>query len=254
MRKFGLNHVPVVKVLKNQSGSYLTKFSNFSEKAWRVILMEYVKGEHLKSSQINLIPTFAKYQAKMHIVADSFERTKNNFLGKMVSWLENESKEALRNIDEAKLRREYASISAEILSEAKRRIKEINALPFGMVHLDYDSDNLIVSQKQIKAILDFDDISSQPFILDTANSLWWWLFFNPLKIHTKIISLYFKTYNKYRLLSKREKDFLPFFIRMRNITLAAALFVNVKEKRNLHLLRKALKADKLFKEIDIKKS
>lgn len=251
MKDFSLNNIPTVRVLKNKSGVYLTKFFDAKGEVWRAILMKYVQGKHLKPSQINLIPEFAKYQAKMHVVASGFKKTKSNFSRKMVSWLENESKQALRNIQNVKLRREYALISSEILAEAKERIKEINALPSGEVHLDYDSDNLIVSKKRIKAILDFDDASTQPFVLDTANSLWWWLFFNPVKMHAKILDVYFKSYTKYRLLSKKERDFLPFFIRMRNITLAATLFVNMKEKRNLKSFRKALKADKLFKEMKL---
>ncbi len=251
MKDFSLNNIPIVRVLKNKSGGYLTKFFDAKGEVWRAILMKYVKGKHLEASQINLIPVFAKYQAKMHVVASGFRKTKNNFFGKTVSWLENESKQALRNIENAKLRRIYALISSDILAEAKERIKEINALPSGEVHLDYDSDNLIVSKKRIKAILDFDDASSQPFVLDTANSLWWWLFLNSVNMHATILDAYLKSYTKYRVLSKKERDLLLFFIRMRNVTLAATLFVNMKEKRDLKSFGKALKADKLFKEIKL---
>lgn len=251
MRSFSLNHIPIVKVFKNKSREYLTRFIDSKGEIWRAILMKHVKGKHLEPSQINLIPLFANYQAKMHIVASRFKKTKNNFTEKMVSWLEKERQQALKNINDAKLRREFALMSSEILSEAKSRIKEINRLPSGEAHLDYDSDNILVTKKEIKAILDFDDTSSQPFVLDIANSLWWWLFFNPFKVHTRILNAYFISYNKYRLLSKKEKDLLSFFIRMRNVTLAATLFVNMKGKRDLKSFEKALRADRLFKELTI---
>ena len=252
MKNFELNDIPVAPIFKNKLGDYLTKFNDSKGKVWRAILMRFIKGNHLKSSQLDLIPEFAKYQAKMHVVVGSLRKEKNDFFEKkMIDWLEKERKQALKRIKNIQLYREYAKISSEIIIEARHKKKEISLLPSGEVHLDYDSNNLIVTNKHIKAILDFDDISPQPFILDTANSLWWWLFFNSKRSHSKIIDSYFKSYFHYRSLSKAEKGFFTLFIRMRNATLAALLFVNMRSKIDSKSFKKALQIDKLFKQIEI---
>ncbi|GEM_PF-2896518 len=252
MKNFESNDIPVAPVFKNKFGSYLTKFRDSEGEVWRAILMQFVKGSHLKPSQLNLISEFAKYQAKMHVVASTLKQVKGDFFEKkMIDWLEKERRQALRRIRNSKVHKEYAKISSEIIIEAKNKKKEISLLSSGEVHLDYDSNNLIVTNKHIKAILDFDDISKQPFVLDTANSLWWWLFFNPNKSHKKIIDSYFKSYSRYRSLNKAEKGFLPLFIRMRNATLAALLFVNIRGKADSKSLNKALQIDRLFQQIKI---
>jgi len=64
----------------------------------------------------------------------------------------------------------------QVTRDIKNNADEISCLPLGLVHLDYDSDNILIKGNKIAAILDFDDLSSQPFIADLGNSLWWWLF------------------------------------------------------------------------------
>lgn len=134
-----------------------------------------------------------------------------------------------------------------IYSDLKRNIElnfdDILALPCGDVHLDYDSDNIIVENDKIKAILDFDDISNQPFILDTANSIWWWLFKNKKEDYEKILSNYFESYQKIRNITEKEYKFLNLFLRMRNLTLICLLYVNISREINYAEVEKGLILD-----------
>jgi Ser/Thr protein kinase RdoA (MazF antagonist) len=102
----------------------------------------------------------------------------------------------------------------------------------------------------VKAILDFDDISSQPFILDTANSLLWWLFKNERKNHKAILSNYFKNYNKMRKILDEEYEFLSLFLRMRNLTLMCLLYVNISEEVKYEKVNQGIVLDPLLKQIN----
>ena len=250
MEKLRDNGVPIPEVFKNLKGKVLNKFVDLKGNKWRAILMEFVDGHHLEASQYKLVPEFAKYQAKMHKLMSKFKSHKQrSSFERMVEWLESESKKAISKIEDNRLREEYKKISSEIIAKAKVFKKAINTLPSGLVHLDYDSNNVIVSDNHIKAILDFDDISKQPFVLDCANSLWWWLFFNPASKHDVLLSSYLKNYLTIKKLNVAERKYFPLFLRMRNATLGALLFVNLKT--DLKSFKKALMLDSSFKQIKL---
>lgn len=248
--KFRQAGVPIPQTLKNLKSQILTKFADSKHNYWSVIAMEFVDGRHLKSNDNSLVSEFAVYQSKMHKLGDQI-KTKPNLkssFNKMVVWLKNEKNKALlKKLTDNSLKREYEEIIQDILLEIKQREKEILSLPAGLVHLDYDSNNIIVSGGHIRGILDFDDISYQPLVLDSAFSLWWWLFFNPVSVHAQILRQYRQGYTKHREWSTIESQLLPLFIRMRNATLAALLFINLPKHPDLKSFKKAIKLDPIFK-------
>lgn len=253
MTKFRQAGVPIPLVLKNQKNQILTKFIDSKKNSWQVILMEFVKGHHLKSNEYQLICEFAEFQSKMHKLEKQIKsqlKLKLSFK-KMTDWLKNEEEKAAEKISDKVLKLKFKGIVKDILVEIKGNEKEILSLPAGFVHLDYDSNNIIVSGKHICGILDFDDLSYQPLVLDSAFSLWWWLFFNPLSIHGKILQQYNKGYTKYLKRNSVEKRLLSLFIRMRNATLAALLFVNIPKHPDIKSLKKAIELDPIFKSLKL---
>ncbi len=249
--KFRQAGIPIPQTLKNLKGQILTKFTDSRHNYWRAIMMEFVRGRHLKSNDYSLILEFAALQSKMHKLGKQIKPQPNLKLSfnKMVVWLKNEKKEALKKITDNSLKREYDEMVQDILLEIKQREKEILSLPVGLVHLDYDSNNIIVSDRHIRGILDFDDISYQPLALDSAFSLWWWLFFNPIPVHAQILRQYRQGYTKHREWSTNESQLLPLFIRIRNATLPALLFINLPKRPDLKSFKKAIKLDLIFKNL-----
>ncbi len=251
-QKFRRAGIPIPQLLENLKGKLLTEFSDKNRQSWRAILMKFVNGRHLKANDYSLIPEFAALQAKMHKL-ERGSKTKNSLklsFDKMVAWLKDEKNKArLKKIQKQNLIEKYEAIVQDILLEIKLNQKTIWSLPAGYVHLDYDSNNLLVGTKHIEAILDFDDLSYQPLALDSAFSLWWWLFENPIAKHESILQLYAQGYTKHRKWSRVESQLLPLFMRMRNATLAGLLFVNLPKNPNLKLLERAIKLDRVFKTI-----
>lgn len=247
--KFRQARVPIPKILKNLQAQILTKFVDSKRNQWRAIVMEFVDGRHLKSNDYRLILEFAAFQAKMHKLGSQIQthpKLKISF-NKMTVWLKNEKDNALKKITSSSLKREYSEIVQDILFEIRHRQKEILSLPAGFVHLDYDSNNILVSGGHIRGILDFDDISYQPLVLDSAFSLWWWLFFNPMSVHGQILRQYRQGYAKHREWSRMESQLLPLFIRMRNATLAGLLFINLPKRPDLKSFQKAIKLESILK-------
>lgn len=253
MKKFRQAGIPVPEVFENFKHQILTKFFDSKKVLCRAILMEFIDGHHLKSNERGLISEFAEFQSKMHELGKQIKLlpNKKRSFSEMVNWLKNDGGKAVKKLSNKILRQEYEKVLQDILLKIKQQEKEILSLSFGYVHLDYDSNNIIVSGKHIRGILDFDDVSYQPLVLDSAFSLWWWLFFNPLSVHENILQQYNQGYTKYLKRSDAEKRLFPLFIRMRNATLAALLFVNLPKFTNVKLFKKALEFDSVLKNLKL---
>jgi len=245
--------VPIPKLKKNINGKELDFFYDTKGKKSNVVLMEFVKGKHLLQEDHELISECAEYQSLMHVTAKKYLKkvnTETHFI-KMIDWLISEKNNAIKKLDK-NLANKYENLVKEILVQTKEHNRDIALLTATDVHLDYDSNNIIVADKHIRGIIDFDDMSKQPMVLDVAFSLWWWLFFNKTNEYEKILKLYKKGYEKHRKFTNSESMFLSLFIRMRNATLAGLLFVNLNPKKpNIKSFKKALKLDRLFCEIKI---
>lgn len=241
MRKSG---VPIPSIIVNIFDRKLTVFKDSVGKEWRVVVITFARGRHLEPTDFEIIPEFAMYQAKMHLVSSGLNKNSegSNFKA-MVDWMDKEFNE----IKSKGLIKEIFGKIEEIYNELKQNIEssfeEILALPYGDVHLDYDSDNVIIDNGKIKAILDFDDISRQPFILDTANSIWWWLLKNKKEDYEKILNSYFESYREIRNIAEKEYKFLSLFLRMRNLTLMCLLCVNISEGINYLRINEGLILD-----------
>lgn len=239
--------VPIPLIIANIFDKKLTIFKDFVGREWRAIVMAFAQGRHLEPTDFEIIPEFAAYQAKMHLASSGLNKNSANPNFKdMIDWLDKEFNETkLKGLTE-EIFGEIEAIYNKLKQDIELNLDDILALPCGYVHLDYDSDNVIVDNGKIKAILDFDDISKQPFILDTANSIWWWLFKNKKEDYEKILNSYFESYRKIRNITEKEYKFLSLFLRMRNLTLMCLLYVNISEEINYARINEGLAIDFCF--------
>lgn len=241
---FRKSGVPIPNIKKNLKDEFLTSFYDNNKVKWNAILMDFVVGRHLSSDDHNLISECAQYQSMMHKLALDYStgKSKKSAFKDMIKWMKNERKNAVKKLNK-NIALEFESIVDDIALEIDNDIQNISSLPASDVHLDYDSNNVITDGNHIKGIIDFDDMSCQPLVLDSAFSLWWWLFFNKYEDAKKIMELYVSGYEKNRNISESEKRLLPLFIRMRNATLAGLLFVNARSRPDLKSLKKAILFD-----------
>jgi homoserine kinase type II len=221
--------IPIPKILSNDKGKFVCQ-KKIDNTTWTYILMEFIEGEYLNHDQYGFMSSMAKYQALMHKATCEFERT-----GK-VRTLKDEIKDFVRYDKNAQkflknkcFYLEIRKLISDTILHLRSNFNEIGHLPSGLVHMDYESDNILVNKKRITAILDFDDLSYHPFVADIGISLWWWLFMNKDKDCKVLINKYLKEYQKHRKLSKKEIEYLPLFIQMRNINV---LMYDLSSKRS----------------------
>jgi homoserine kinase type II len=172
---------PVPKLYRNR---YHRIFSTakIDSKTWHYILMEFINGRHLRRNDFALMPELAKIQAQMHSAALNFakkNKAKYNTAEGMHYWSMDLIDKARRlDSDTGYLRSKFCNLAEEVTQKFSQVLPALNKLPMGPGHHDYDSDNLIINQNKLVGILDFDDLSYQPFIADLANTLWWWIISN----------------------------------------------------------------------------
>jgi len=237
--------LPVATVIANESGKKITMLRT-SAGAYFAVLFSFLSGDHIKSSNHRLIPSVAHAHATMHTTAlNSYSKTKRGTatIAPIINWLEAEYEAAQKKIkNNPELQHKCAELYNEIISLSKRHAKDIKTLPFGLCHLDYDSDNILETKGKVTGIVDFDDMQNVPFSLDLAFSLWWWCFHNQKR--NFVFSEYLKQYESQRRLTKQEKSIMLFFLRIRNFILFNLLFINLPKIANVSSVKKALRFDK----------
>ncbi|OGN29952.1 MAG: hypothetical protein A3A33_01355 [Candidatus Yanofskybacteria bacterium RIFCSPLOWO2_01_FULL_49_25] len=236
--------LPIPRLHMTHTGSYLGTWRH-NRVSYFTILMERIKGRHIKPTDLYLLPSVAQYHGKMHRELREHKPLKSvtRTFQTMLQLIEREYSTAIQKLD-SKTSRAFSRVYEDICTMVLRRHATIMGLPSGDVHLDYDSTNILVRNNVIVGILDFDDITHKPFALDIGNSLWWWLFYNPVAVWHEVVSTYLKNYEKERNLSKNEKRSLALFIRMRNFALACFLFVNIPAHAQISNVRKAISFDR----------
>ena len=184
------NGFKVPKVIKNNSGVELTKYST-KDADWQVILMEYIEGHHAKRYSPKLIKNLASTQARIHTLGCDYT---NRFQGAVLHTLR--ERYFAKNIEPRNL--EFAAFLKRVQDFEVTLSKE---LPFGLCHLDYDKHNILVNNDdEITAIIDFDDLALAPYVLDLGYSAWDAFYFGGVDE----LDSYLYEYQKVRPLSELE--------------------------------------------------
>lgn len=239
------NTMPIPRILRNSKGLLLST-KNINGITRNFIIMGRIEGSHLYSSQLNLISEISKYQALMHKAAIKFKRNYKKPADTIIQdiiFFRNELKNAKKILSKDPVGTNCLILAKALIKEMEVNLDELMSLPAGLVHRDYDSDNIIVKDK-VTGIIDFDDLSHRPFVSDLAGSLWWWLYGNRGRA-SEIFKKYVAGYEKYRKLTIKEKAWMPLFMRARNIAIGILLNANRKRKLDYLELKNALAFDKL---------
>ena len=86
-----------------------------------------------------------------------------------------------------------------------------HALPIGVVHNDLHAGNVLVGeQEEVVALLDFDDASQAPMVMDVASLVWHWAasWHDPHLLPHRAAALV-AAYQERRRLSRTEREVLP---------------------------------------------
>jgi Ser/Thr protein kinase RdoA (MazF antagonist) len=97
-----------------------------------------------------------------------------------------------------------------------------NALPKGLCHLDYDTDNLLAKNSSVLAVLDFDDLAIAPFIVCLAYTLW--------HVYTEKSEdaawEYLRYYETFRQISDLERGYIKPIMLFRHYVISAVKVLN----------------------------
>jgi Ser/Thr protein kinase RdoA (MazF antagonist) len=174
---------------------------------WYYILMDFIGGAHADKYTPTLIKNLARIQAKMHILGATFSPHDHQPIRGPKKLIETFNTRINRKeIDDAATR--------TFLDRARDFTVMLPAsLPSGYNHLDYDADNVLVSDDKITAVLDFDDLEYTPIVMCLGYTLW-----DILDETGDIeqVRAYLAEYEQLRPLSKEEIDWLQPVIMFRN--------------------------------------
>lgn len=246
LRKKGIS-IPEIYTIDNKKYLY---FKDKNKKNRIAVCMEFIDGTELQPSDHNIISSCAITQSKMHSILTkknvSLKERQRGIL-KIKKWMDKEVALAVNNKNIKKeIKNQILEIYKSILCDWRINQKSLLEIPFGIVHLDYDSSNILIKNGNISGIIDFDDITDSPLLIDLGFSLWWWLFFNFEKSNLRVGKEYVRSYSKNRKLTETEKDMLSFIIRVRNMILLCLLFINNSPKIQNKKIKKALILDTIL--------
>ena len=204
----------------------------------------------------DLIPQVARYQAALHLSAIKFAESRKipeNFIGGLLDYFISEAAStSISKVSKTRFWPEAKTIIDEIIEDVGGRLTKLNQLPHGLVHLDYDSDNILVTPSRVEGIIDFDDLSNLPFAVDLAYTLWWWAWTSRDKNSEQIVRKYMKYYQQGRRLRKNELSFLVLFMRLRSV--AIGIILNAKKTKGITpaAAKQVIKFDQMIKRLRFK--
>ncbi len=248
MEKLQQKGIPVPKIIPFSTKKYFVHKNNNQKNI--VVCMEFKEGHELTANEHDLIPACAHIHARMHktlVLKNRSTLQKKASINQIKKWMDKEVTQALAH---EKLNiitgQKIQSIHNVLSAMWNKNSAQFLTLPFGLVHFDYDSSNILIKDKAVTGVIDFDDITKSPFVVDLGFSLWWWLFFNFEKTDSRVMNDYIAAYETKRTLIKKEKELLRFFIRIRNMILLCLLFINYSKTIKTKEINKALRFDEFL--------
>lgn len=246
MMKLRLAKIPTPEIFYSKTKKPYAMFKDANGKNRIAVMMEFIKGKELAPADYAYADACASVQAKMHrlLSVRPNPRLKEKNLLFIKSWMDKEVRIALRNKKlSIRIRNKIIEIHKRISNEWKLKKEDLGSVPFGIVHFDYDSTNILVADKKIKGVIDFDDVIITPVVVDLSFSLWWWLSFSFKNKKTAVLTKYLASYARVRPLSKKERDVLWYCISVRNLILLSLLYVNHSAHPKIKEIKKAFDLD-----------
>ncbi len=207
------NKMPVPQVFPTQKGDSFATFTA-DDIEWNAILMERVKGEHIRDYTHENIQEIGKVLALMHIISlDS----PGIALCKYQDTVIDEEVQAIQ------LKAESDPVKIEFLQETMDyKIPIENELPRGIIHRDITKGNTLFAGNTITALLDFSSIRCGYFVEDIGVVVWGIIYNHLTKFASiSLIKDFLTAYAAIRPLTPDEFVYLNKFVKLRNYVIAA---------------------------------
>lgn len=210
-----INGMKVPVVVANKAGDQLTT-ERFKNKRWRIIVMEFIEGYHAEKYTDGLINELSSIQARMHNLSSTYKdsypisepltRLKESYFITLIPQSQIIDDRLGAFLDRAK---DY-------------ELKLPRELPRGLCHLDYDTDNTLVKDDAVAAVLDFDDLGLAPFVVCLGYTLW--------HVYTyagqEASKSYLENYKTKRKLSDLELSYIKPIMLFRHYVISAVKILN----------------------------
>jgi len=107
-----------------------------------------------------------------------------------------------------------ADIRAKITQESKFIYNmKYSKLPIGAIHMDIDPQNFIFKNNKLQALIDFGDALQGLLIIDVARGAYEFCLGSGLNFDFELLKIFIQHYQKYRPLTKAEKNAFSDFLR-----------------------------------------
>lgn len=189
------NKIPTRSLIKSKSGKdYLII------KGYPVLVAEFVEGKILKDgsqSSINILKQLGKYLALVHTTRFNGKNNTTNILEEINKIMYKMNKRSL----------EYDSLK-KCETIIKQRDFDKQVFPKGLVHMDIHTENMIVKDDKILAILDFEDSNMNYFIYDIGLVILDTCFVKNKILSERRISAFLESYEEIRPMKAVEEKYI----------------------------------------------
>ena len=213
------NSFPTAEVIETRLGGLL--FVCDDGTPWS--LSAYVAGEPYDFQRMGQVEEAARRLAQFHTTAESFPEEEftvdyyRPFSDRWIHAYENQS--ALRKLfSGAEVDEEFAALRDRdlwVLSEWP--LDRFNGLPVGWTHGDYHGRNMVFVGDELRALVDFDDVTHEPLVRDVANAVY--MFGREARgsfhIRPDVARRILDEYGKHHRLSREERAAIPMILTMK---------------------------------------
>ena len=213
------NSFPTAEVIKARSGGLL--FVSDDGMPWS--LSTYVGGEPYDFQRMGQVEEAARRLAQFHATAELFpgeEFTVDYYRPFRDRWIHAyENQSALQELfSGAEVDGELAALRDRdlwVLSEWP--LDRFNGLPVGWTHGDYHGRNMVFVGDELRALIDFDDVTHEPLVWDIANAVY--MFGREARgsfhIRPDVAGRILDEYGEHHRLSREERAAIPMILTMK---------------------------------------
>ncbi|NQU98863.1 phosphotransferase [Candidatus Woesearchaeota archaeon] len=192
-----IQHVQEEKVpmfIKNKKGEYLTQRNGEI-----IVVSKYVSGKFPTKVTDEMLRETGGFLGRFHAshktLRMKYRRPKVYVITK--SRLENMRKDLKKKLPKLADEIEY-------VYSLVKKYQFPKSFPHGPCHLDMKPENALAKNGEITLFLDFDNCEEAPYLLDIGRTLKWWCY-DKKGYSKRKINILLSEYEKYRLLTTREK-------------------------------------------------
>jgi Ser/Thr protein kinase RdoA (MazF antagonist) len=202
--------IPIAKPIASQKGHFIESLST-SEGEFHAVVFEALPGEHPEFDDLtpDQFRQWGQALARLHKAAESYT------LSGRTTWQDHIAAIEARLPD-------HESDAHALLSEVKEQLSALSTTPqnFGLIHFDFELDNLLWHNGQIN-IIDFDDSAFYWFAADIAFALR--DLFNDdagrVNVSDPTLLTFLAGYRSVKAMPDEEIAHLPLFLRLHNLLL-----------------------------------